>query len=201
MLTLDSISHFISLHANLAYLLIGLGMLIEGEVIVITSGIFVHLGSLNLLITFVVIVLGCCLKASLGYGFGFYLQKNHSHLSIVRRVENRVNYFLPNFSKRPFGAIFLSGFLILSMNLFTHVYSGYKKIKLHIFIKAVFSSVIIWSSIMLFLGYFFSYTALSVSHDIRRFLIIILLCFIFFFILEKAIAFFIELFETKEVNK
>ena len=176
-------------------------MLIEGEVIVITSGIFVHLGSLNLLITFVVIVLGCCLKASLGYGFGFYLQKNHSHLSIVRRIENRVNYFLPNFSKRPFWAIFLSGFLILSMNLFTHIYSGYKRIKLHIFAKAIISSILVWSSIMLSLGYFFSYTALSISHDIRRFLITILVCFVFFFILEKIIAFTIELFETKEVNK
>ena len=201
MLTLDSISHFISLHANLAYLFICLGMLIEGEVIVITSGIFVHLGSLNLLVTFFSIVLGCCLKAGLGYSFGSYLRENHSHLSIVRRVENRVNYFLPNFSKRPFWAIFLSGFLILSMNLFTHIYSGYKKVKLHIFIKATMSSIIVWSCLMLFLGYFFSYTALSVSHDIRKFLLVILICFISFFILEKVGAFMIELFETKDKNK
>jgi len=201
MLTLDSISHFISLHSNLAYILIGLGMLVEGEVIVITSGIFVHLGSLNLLVTFIAVVFGCCLKATMGYSFGSYLRRNHSHLSIVRRIENRVNYFLPNFSERPFWAIFLSGFLILSMNLFTHIYSGYKKIKLSIFIKAIFSSILVWTSIMLFLGYFFSYTALAVSHDIRRFLLVILVCFIFFFILEKAVAFFIELFETKDKDK
>ena len=83
------------------------------------------------------------------------------------------------------------------MYWFTLVYSGYKKINLKTFIKAEISSLITWALFMLFIGYFFSYTALSISRDVRKFIGIILIFFIMFFILEKIIAFIIEFFEIK----
>jgi hypothetical protein len=45
---------------------------------------------------------------------------------------------------------------------------------------------------VLALGYFFSFTALSISRDIRKFIVIIFLFFIAFFILERIVAFIIE---------
>jgi hypothetical protein len=46
---------------------------------------------------------------------------------------------------------------------------------------------------MLSIGFFFSYTALSISRDVRKFLGIILVFFLIFFVIEKIVAFIIEL--------
>ncbi len=56
-------------------------------------------------------------------------------------------------------------------------------------------SLCLWSFGMLALGSFFSFAALSVSRDVRKFFGIILLCLILFFLLEKIIGFIIEVVE------
>jgi len=198
MLSITFLHNFVAEHNHIAYLLIILGVIIEGEIVVIIAGIFAHLASLNFFIAFGATIVGCIIKSILGYSLGYYLQKEHSERSIVTRAENRINYFLPRFSERPFWSIFLSRFLILGMNWFALIYAGYKKIKIRTYIEAEISSMITWSLIMLLLGYTFSYTALSISHDVRKFLGIILIGFISFFILEKIIAIVIELFATKK---
>ncbi len=193
MITLAHIRHFVELHARIAYLLVFLGVIIEGEIVVILAGIFANLGSLNVFIAFIATVLGGGAKSIIGYGFGYYLQKHHSGRPIVTAAERRVNYFLPRFAERQFWSIFLSRFLILGLHWFSLIFSGYKKIKLRIFAEAELASLLIWSAAVLALGYFFSFTALLISRDIRKFIGIILICFIVFFIVEKIIAFIIEL--------
>lgn len=195
MLSIGYIKEFALFHANTAYIIIALGVLLEGEIVVIIAGIFAHLGSLNLLVIFLVAFVGCGIKSVVGYSLGRYLEKHHSHMLIVRRAENRVNYFLPNFKKKPFLSLYLSRFLILGIYWFALVYAGYKKVKIKTFIKAELASFFTWVVVMLSLGYFFSYTALSISRDVRKFFVIILIFLIAFFILEKIVAFFIELFE------
>jgi membrane protein DedA with SNARE-associated domain len=201
MLTLNLIKHFASDNASTAYLLVVLGMIIEGEVVVVIAGIFAHLGSLNIYLIILSIILGGAIKSMLVYHIGYYLQKNHSNNRLLCRTEKRINYFLPNFLKKPFISIFLSRFLILGMHWFALIFAGYKKIKFETYLKAEASSLVVWSTAMLSIGYFTSLTALSVSHDIRKFLIVILICFIAFFLVEKIIAFVIELFEVEEINK
>lgn len=200
MLSIAYIKHFAALHADIAYILIILGVIIEGEIVVVIAGIFAHLGSLNIYFAILATLVGGGIKSVLGYGLGYYLQKNHSDKKIVIETENRVNYFLPNYLNKPFLSLFLSRFLILGIYWFALIYAGYKKIKLKTFIKAEVSSLISWTLVMLSLGYFFSYTALSISRDVRKFLGIILLFFIMFFVIEKIIAFAIELFERLQVN-
>ena len=198
MLTLSYIKHFAAMHADIAYILIILGVIIEGEIIVVMAGIFAHLGSINIYYAFLATIFGGGIKSVLGYSLGYYLQKNHSHRPIIYQAERRVNYFLPNFCGKPFWSIFLSRFLILGIHWFALIYTGYKKIKARTFAKAESLSLLVWSIAMLSIGYFFSYTALSISRDVRKFLVIILLFFIGFFVLEKIIAFIIELWENKE---
>lgn len=198
MITIGYIKHFASSHAEIAYALLILGVIIEGEIVVILAGIFAHLGSLHFGIALSLTILGGALKSILGYGFGFYLQKKWSHSPLLSRAERRVNYFLPRFSRRPFWSVFVSRFLILGLHWFTLIYAGYKRIILKTFVRAEVASLIVWSISMLSLGYFFSYTALSISRDVRKFLGIILICFISFFIIEKLITFIIELFSLGE---
>ena len=201
MLTLSYIKHFASVHAEIIYVLIALGVIIEGEIMVIIAGIFAHLGSINIYFAFLATIVGGSIKSVLGYSLGYYLQKNHSQKRFLIQAESRVNYFLPNFLKKPFLSMFLSRFLILGIYWFAIIFAGYKKIKIRTFIKAEISSLFTWAIIMLSVGYFFSYTALSISRDVRKFLGVILIFFIAFFILEKIIAFVIELFEIQKINK
>ena len=198
MLTLGYIKHFALDNASIAYLLIILGMVIEGEIVVILAGIFLHLGSLNIFFIILSIIIGGGIKSLLGYSIGCYLKNNHSEKRFLSQTEGRINYFLPNFLNKTFLSLFLSRFLILGMHSFALIFAGYKKIKLKTFIKAELSSLVAWSIVMLSIGYFFSYTALSISRDVRKFLGIILIFFLMFFFLEKIIAFTIELFETQD---
>jgi len=198
MLTINFIRHFAADNASIAYLLIVLGMVIEGEIVVVIAGIFAHLGSLKFFYIALFIIIGGGVKSLIGYSIGHYLQKHHSNKMFLHQTEGRINYFLPNFIHKPFLSLFLARFLILGMHSFALVFAGYKKVKLRTFIKAEIVSLVAWSIVMLSIGYFFSYTALSISRDIRKFLGIILIFFIMFFVLEKVIAFVIELFETQD---
>ena len=201
MLTFGYVKDFAIAHAELIYLVIVLGVILEGEIIVIIAGILSHLGPVNVFLAFGATILGGLIKSILGYSLGYYLQKHHSEKRLILRTENRINYFLPNFLHKPFISIFLSRFLILGMYWFALIYAGYKKVKIKTFIKAEITSLLTWAIVMLSLGYFFSYTALSISRDVRNFIGIILIFLIMFFILEKIIAFVIELFETEEIIK
>jgi membrane protein DedA with SNARE-associated domain len=196
MLSISFIKQFAASHAEIIYILIVLGVIIEGEIAVIIAGILAHLGSINIYLAFLATLVGGGLKSVMGYSLGYYLQKNHSDKKIVSQTENRINYFLPNFIKKPFISLFLSRFLILGIYWFALIFAGYKKIKISTFAKAEVSSLVTWALVMLLLGFFFSYTALSISNDIRKFIGLILVFFIMFFILEKVIAFIIELFEV-----
>lgn len=200
-ISIGAIRHFIEIHAIIVYFVIFLGVLVEGEIVVIFAGIFSYLGSINLFVALAAVILGGAAKSLLGYSIGFFLQKNHSHNSFVRRVERRISYFLPKFKDRPFWSIFISRFFILGIGWFTILFSGYKKIPLKIYIRAEAYSLALWSVGVIALGYSFGYTALSISRDVRHVLLIILLFFIAFFVLEKAIAFIFELFNIKEFDE
>ncbi len=201
MLTLSYIRHFVELHAEIAYILIVLGVIIEGEIVVVIAGIFSHLGSLNIFISFIATMIGGGAKSVIGYSLGYYLQKHHSGRPIISQAERRVNYFLPRFSEKPFWSICVSRFLILGFHWFSLLFSGYKKIKLRTFAEAELASLLVWSVAVLSLGYFFSFTALSISRDIRKFIVIIFLFFIAFFVLEKIIAFIIEMLGADKKDK
>jgi membrane protein DedA with SNARE-associated domain len=193
MITINFLQHFVEMYAIGAYLLIFLGVIIEGEVVVILAGIFSHLGSINIFSAFIATVLGGVTKSTIGYTVGYYLEKHHSKRVFMQRTESKIAYFLPNFSRKPFWSIFISRFFILGLNWFALIYSGYKKVNLRTYIKAEVASLILWSVIMLALGSIFSYTALSVGRDVRKFLGLLLLFFIAFFIVERIVSFVLEI--------
>jgi membrane protein DedA with SNARE-associated domain len=200
-ISISIIRHFVEIHAIAIYLIIFLGVVIEGEIVVIFAGIFSFLGSINIFLAIIAVVLGGATKSFIGYTIGYYLQKHHSHKPFINKIERRIEYFLPRFKDRPFWSIFTSRFLILGIGWFTVLFSGYKKIPLKIYIKAEGYSLAIWSVGVMTLGYFFGYTALAISRDVRHVLLIILIFFIMFFVLEKVIAFIFELFNIKEFNE
>jgi membrane protein DedA with SNARE-associated domain len=195
-LSITFLKNFVEAHDVIAYFIVILGVVLEGEIAVILAGIFSHLGSLNPFMAWGSVVVGGIIKSVLGYLIGFYLTK-HSEKPMLCSIERRISYFLPKFEEKPFFSIFISRFFILGIGWFTLIFSGFKRIPLKIYIKAEILSLLVWSVVVLFLGYTFSYTALSVSRDVRNFLAIILICFIIFFIFEKIVAFLAEVIEKK----
>lgn len=197
-ISIGAIRHFIEIHAIVVYLIIFLGVIIEGEIVVIFAGIFSYLGSINIFIAFLSVILGGTTKSILGYLFGYFLQKHHSQRPLMQNIEGRISYFLPRFQERPFWSIFISRFFILGIGWFTLIFSGYKKVPLKVYIRAEALSLISWSIGIMTLGYFFGYTALAISRDIRHVLLLILFFFIIFFTIEKIVAFIFELFNIKK---
>lgn len=198
-ISIAAIRNFIEMHAIIVYFVIFLGVLVEGEVMVIFAGIFSYLGSINIFLALVSVLSGGVIKSIVGYSLGYYLNKHHSHRTFIKKIERRISYFLPRFNERPFWSIFVSRFFILGIGWFTLIFSGYRNIPLRTYIKAEIYSLIVWSIGVLTLGYFFGYTALSISRDIRHVLIMILTFFISFFVLEKMIAFIFELFNINNI--
>ena len=194
-ISINVIRNFVEVHSIIVYLVIFLGVIAEGEIVVIFAGIFSYLGSLHIFIALLAVILGGIMKSFLGYSLGLYLNKYHSNKSFLNKMERRISYFLPRFTERPFWSIFVSRFFILGIGWFTLIFSGYKRISTKIYIKAESYSLAIWSVGVIAIGYFFGYTALLINHDVRNFLLVILIGFILFFILEKIVAFIIELIE------
>jgi len=199
MLTLSFIKQFVSHHDEIAYLFVAIGVLIEGEFVAIIAGIFSYLKSLNIFLVFFAVIVGGVGKATIGYSIGYYLKKYYSHREFLKTIEHRVNKFLPSLIERPFLSSLISWFLILGIKWFSLIYSGYKQVNIRQFIKTEIPSLLIWASAVISLGYFFSYTALSISHDIQKLAIILAILFVAFFLFEKVLAFIVLLLNTSKV--
>jgi len=200
-ISIGAIRHFTEIHAITIYLIIYLGIIAEGDLVVILAGILSYLGSLNLLVAFLAIILGGASKSFLGYTIGSYLNKRHSQNNFIQKIERRLSYFFPYFEKRPFWSIFISRFFLFGIGWFTLIFAGLKKIPLRTYIKAEVLSIIVWSTSILAVGYFFGYTALSISRDVRNFMGLIFAFLILFFLLEKMLAFIVELFAIQKIDK
>ena len=79
-------------------------------------------------------------------------------------------------------------------------YAGFVKVDIKKYLKAEVASTIIWAPSLLCLGYFFSFTAFSISKEISKFSLIILILVVLFFLIDKFIAWLYELFEEFHVE-
>jgi membrane protein DedA with SNARE-associated domain len=179
---------------TLVYLFIFLGLIIEGEFILISAGIFWHLGALNPELTLLFIILGVSSKTFLGYYIGILLHDKLCKNKFFKYIERRVLRIMPHFRKKPFWSIFWSKFILGANNVII-VFSGYERINFKKYLKAEFISTAIWAPIMVALGYIFAYTALNISREIWRFSFIILLMVIGFITIDRIIGWMYVVFE------
>ena len=192
--TVNILQAFVEQHQLVAYLLIFVGIVFEGEFAVILTGILAHLGAFNFWVALPAILLGGLGKTILGYYFGGLIHKRWNNTRFLKYIEKRVATFLPRFKQKPFWSIFLSKF-ILGANHVVIIFSGFQKINYKKYLKAEIFSTLLWAPGFLLLGYFFSYTALHISHEIWRFSLIVLILVIVFIIFDKTVSWLYELFE------
>ena len=192
--TVNFLTILVDHHHILAYLVIFLGLIFEGEFILIITGILSHLGALNIYFAFLFILVGSLSKTFLGYFLGKAIHDRWHETKFLKYIEKRVLNIMPNFNEKPFWSIFISKF-IFGVNNMVIILSGYENIEFKKYLKAELISTIIWAPLLLGLGYFFSFTALNISKEIWRFSFIILVLMILFFLFDKFVGWLYEIFE------
>lgn len=197
--TIQLLTGLVEQHQFLAYALIYIGLVFEGEITVISAGVLAHLGALNFWTALLFIFLGGLTKTFLGYAAGKYLFNKFNHNVFFRFIKRRVKYFLPGFKHHPFWSIFISKF-IMGANNFVILYSGFERINYRKFLKAELWATVLWAPGLIILGYFFSYTALQVSREIWLFSTIVLVLFILYFIFDRMFSWLYGLFEEFHQN-
>src|SRR3990167_2139036 len=166
--TVNLLISLVEHHQVLAYVIIFLGLIFEGEIIAISVGILAHLGALNFWFSIFFILVGAISKTLIFYELGEFLYKKFNHHRFFQYIQKRVYNTLPRFKDKPFSAIFASNFII-GVNYLVIIFCGYEKIDYKKFLKAEILGKMIWAPIMLSLGYFFSYTALNITREIWKF--------------------------------
>ncbi|MFA6274521.1 MAG: DedA family protein [Candidatus Paceibacterota bacterium] len=195
--TVQVLTNLVEHHQTLTYFVIFLGLIFEGEMTLIFSGVLAHLGALDFWFALIFILAGGFTKTFLGYYIGGIFYKKFSNNRFFKYIEKRVAYIMPRFKQKPFWSIFLSKFIV-GVNYFVIIFSGYQRVNFKKYLKAEFLATIIWAPLLLTLGYFFSYTALHVSREITRFSLVVILLVIGFLLLDKFAAFLFWLFESLE---
>jgi len=192
--TVNLLVRLVENHQILAYLIIFVGLIFEGEFFLITTGVLLHLGALSFYVVPTFIFLGLLSKTFFGYHLGRILHDKWNHTKFLRHVEKRISSVMPNFKEEPFWSIFVSKF-IMGLNHLVIIFSGYQKIDFKKYLKAELCATLIWAPLLLSLGYLFSYTAIHISHEIWRFSFIVLLLVTSFILFDKLISWIYELYE------
>jgi membrane-associated protein len=192
--TVNLLIQLVEHHQVLAYLVIFVGLIFEGEFFIIFTGILAHLGALDFWTSLVFVFLGALSKTFLGYALGEFLHEKFNNHKFFRYIQKRVYNILPRFKAQPFWSIFISKFIVGANNVVV-IFSGFERINYKKYLKAEISATLIWAPLLLSLGYFFSYTALHISRDIWKFSVVILVLFIIFILFDKLVSWLYELFE------
>lgn len=192
--TVNFLVNLVEHHQVLAYSVIFLGLIFEGEIILLSTGVLAHLGALNFYFALFFVLCGGIAKTLIGYHIGRIIHKRWNETEIVQYLEHKVLDILPKFRQRPFWSIFASKF-IMGANYIVTIFSGYVKVKYKTYLKAELLATFIWAPLLLSLGYYFSYAALRISRDIWRFLLIVLLFVVAFVLIERMLVFIYEVFQ------
>ena len=192
--TINLLIGLVEHHQVLAYLFIFIGLIFEGEFFIIFTGILAHLGALNFWFSLVFVFVGALSKTFIGYKLGECLFEKFNHHRIFKFLQKKVYNFFPRFKVKPFWSIFISKFIIGANNIVI-IFSGFEKISYKQYLKAEILATIIWAPLLLYLGFFFSYTALHISREIWQFSLVIIILFIIFTLFDKLVSWLYELFE------
>jgi membrane protein DedA with SNARE-associated domain len=186
----------VTMHPLWSYGVILIGMILEGDVVLVVSGVLSHVGVLHVVPTLSVLVLGAVLKTIVWYSLGVLIKYLFPNSTVLKYIERKVLYLLPHFPEKPFWSVFTSKFMY-GLNHAVMIFSGYTGISFREFAKAEIISTFCWIVILFPLGLFFSYAAFSFTHDLR-FVLLILFGFVFgILIVHRFLGQIIEYFQAK----
>jgi len=101
--TVNLLTRLVENHQIIAYGIIFLGLLFEGEFFLIFTGILMHLGALNIYITLIVVLLGGLSKTFIGYALGEFLLNYLIIINFLNIFKNEYIVFYLDLKQNPFG--------------------------------------------------------------------------------------------------
>ena len=196
----QSIDVFIQLvqdHRFWGYAILFIAMVFEGEVFLIVAGMLTALDAFDVGDVLFLALTGVILGNVMWYYLGLKLKDTGFSKRVISWSQKAVLYFLPRFHEKPFKSIFFSKF-IYGVNRATVIMSGVLHVPFKLFFRAEFLASIAWVVLYFSVGYFFGYTAISMTKNAPRFALLVVIFVIGFILIQKLIA---HKYETRERKK
>jgi membrane protein DedA with SNARE-associated domain len=190
--TVRILTHLVENQQHIAYMIMLVGVLFEGEMTVLSTGVLINLGALDVWSSLAVILCGGLCKTIFGYHLGSFVRRKWSNVKFFKFFEKRVRQIAPQFREKPFWSIFASKFII-GANVIIILFSGFERVDFKKYLKAEIAASLIWAPGLVALGYFFSHTALHVSHEVSKFTLVVFALVAAYFVLDKIIGYIYEL--------
>ncbi len=186
-ITIENFVSFVEIHRYAGYFILFLAMVLEGETILIISGILASLNAFDIGDVIWISFGGVVLGNMLWYYIGFKVSHRAFAQKIILRADKAVKYFLPHFHQKPFKSIFFSKF-IYGVNRATVFMSGVFKIKFRLFMEAEVLASVVWVLLYAAVGYFFGYAAIQITKNVALLALLAVLFVVGFILLKKTFA-------------
>lgn len=185
---MSGVEYFIDANPVITYALIFLGMLIEGEGIVLFASVFAWQGLISWPILSIMVIGGTLVSDFVWYAGGKYLKDTRFGLWLDKRYEKTGRWVYENILSRYATYAILTKFMyfITKPTLFL---AGWHKFPFKKFVKAAIISTLVWGIIILALGYFFGYAvnAIGFKKILHRLELFAVLLFVAIFVAERII--------------
>lgn len=191
---------FVQDHRTWGYVLLFLGMVLEGEVFLIVSGMLARLGAFSFGEVLWVALAGVMVGDVFWYGVGVVLSRFDGRVPLTKAAERSVLMFFPNFRTKPFFSILFSKF-IYGVNHAALVFSGVLRLDFPLFLRAEFLASFVWVAIYGVAGYMFGHAALAVTNKVTRFALLALAFMVGFILLERWITNYYARQEAKRIKR
>lgn len=177
---------FVEAHRFIGYVILFMGMLLEGETLLLGAGILIHLRAFDPIDTFFIALAGSLIGDFLWYYLGVFLYRHYSESNVINFAKKNILRIFPNFEQKPFWSIVISKF-IYGTNRSMLVMCGFSRIKFSLFAKAEILASPVWILVSIVLGYILSYAALNITHRLKIFGIIVAVGIITFLVVEHLL--------------
>lgn len=189
--SINSFVPFVYDHRAWGYVILFLGMVLEGEVFLVVSAMLARLNAFDFGEVVLVSFAGVMLGDMLWYWIGIILSRYNGRYSLAKTAERTVLRIFPQFQKKPFISIFFAKF-IYGINHASLVFSGIVRLDFSLFMKAELVASFFWVAIYSVAGYLFGHAALAVTHRVTRFALLGFVFVLGFVLLERWLGGYIR---------
>ncbi len=159
----NALEFFIQANPFIVYALIFLGMLIEGEGIILFASIFAWQGLISWPMLGIVVIIGTICGDLLWYSAGKYLKNTAFGIWLDKRYEKTGHWVYEHIVSRYGRYALISKFMYFTTRP-TIFLAGWHGFDFKKFFKATSIATIIWAFAMIIVGYFFGYTVYLIGY-------------------------------------
>jgi len=181
------ILHYLTDHQALGYIIIFIGMMIEGDILLFTAGFLTHQGYFDIGIMLLLVFSGVIIGDNIWYVFGELMAEKKSFLGAKKFIGNLTNHFDEHLKNRPVRTIFISKF---AYGFYRPVLlkAGASKLSFKRFIEADLAATFLWVFLIGGLGYLSSASFLAIKRYLKYTELTLLLSIVIFILISHIIT-------------